>query len=385
MKKIKYINVTFLIVFLLILSGGVIKPFLRPLSVNVIENRTANQIPKLSFSAILDKTFQEQYETAMADQIPFAPYMKLTEKSIELLAKLSFFKLDVYGTHKLDKLLFYEDGYLMAIPLEFTDKRRKGLNAKAENLNQVIKKLNNVEFYLYYIEKDEDINFKNGKRSNFYEYLIKKIDNKINTRKFAVDTLIDYKELFYKTDHHWNNKGSHRAYADIVEWMNLGTPLRTGIEVCADTGYTGSRDVLTGGNWLFKEPFCVFPYEMSAHNVTINRGNAVLTQNSQIPDSHNVGYGKYYGEDVGFIHYDFFQESKENLLIIGNSYDNAINELLASHFNHTYNVDLRHYEADMNEPFDIYAFVKKYNIDKILMIGNYSVYMNNEFDLKGGN
>ena len=71
--------------------------------------------------------------------------------------------------------------------------------------------------------------------------------------------------------------------------------------------------------------------------------------------------------------------------MIGESYDNAINELLASHFNHTYNVDLRNYERENGKPFNLDAFVTEHSIDRILLIGNIDYYVMEEFNLKGGN
>lgn len=385
MKINKIINTCFLSIFLIILFGGLIKPYVRSVTINDVENRTANQIPKLSPSAFVDKTFQDLYETAMADQIPLATQMKLAEKSVELLTKLSYFRLNEKSSQKINEALYYNEGYLIAIPEEFTSESKKGLDSKIKNLNHTANRLKNINFYLYYIEKDDDINYNTNVNANFFEYMKDNLSNRIHSKKFTVNTLNEYKEMYFQTDHHWNHKGAYKAYSDIIEWMNLGEPIKKGKEVCSAAIYSGSRDALIGGNWLFKEPFCVYSYEFKPHHIVLNRSEPTLNQNSKVLDDNDLGYGAYYGWDVGFIEYDFFQENKGNLLIIGNSFDNAINELLASHFNHTYNVDLRHYEDDLNESFDIYQFVKQHNIDNVLFVGNYSFYVNDTFNLKGGN
>lgn len=385
MKKNKLIDLFFIVFLSIILLCGAVKPIIRPLTINETENRAANQIPSLSISAIFDKTFQDQYETAMADQIPFATQMKLTEKSAEILMKLGFFQLTEDSNRKLNNGILYNDGYLIAETEAFSSETKEGLDSKIQNLNHVIKQLGDIDCYVYYIEKDEDINYITDKKSNFYDYIVKRLDKNYHTKKYSVNHLDEYKEFFFKTDHHWNHKGAYAAYSDIVNWMGLGNLISKGNETCSAETFTGSRDALIGGNWLFKEPYCVYSYEFAPHNISIKNEAPVLKRNSEELTDDNIGYGAYYGWDVGLIQYDFFQESKENLLIIGNSFDNAINELLASHFNHTYNVDLRHYENDMQETFNIYQFVKERKIDKVLFIGNFTFFVNDTFNLKGGN
>ena len=57
----------------------------------------------------------------------------------------------------------------------------------------------------------------------------------------------------------------------------------------------------------------------------------------------SISYGTVFGNDEGEVIFDLDNDSS-NLLIIGESYDNAIIKLIASHFDKTYCVDLRYYE-----------------------------------------
>ena len=69
----------------------------------------------------------------------------------------------------------------------------------------------------------------------------------------------------------------------------------------------------------------------------------------------------------------------DNILIIGESYDNAILKLLASQFNKTYSVDLRDFERDLGKPFSFDKYVRENEIDKVLFIGNYGFFVQDEF------
>ena len=79
-------------------------------------------------------------------------------------------------------------------------------------------------------------------------------------------------------------------------------------------------------------------------------------------------YAFLYGDDYAEVVFVFNQPSKENLLIISNSYSNAVNELIGQHFNKTYVVDLRAYKEKYGHDFVLSKYIKDKNIDKALVI-----------------
>lgn len=88
-------------------------------------------------------------------------------------------------------------------------------------------------------------------------------------------------------------------------------------------------------------------------------------------------YGDYYGLDDGIIKFtnDDNPDGK-NILIISNSYSNAVNKMIASDFHNTYVIDLRNYKNELGEEFYIDDFLKENKIDKVLYIGNYYFFTN---------
>lgn len=91
-----------------------------------------------------------------------------------------------------------------------------------------------------------------------------------------------------------------------------------------------------------------------------------------------VSYGGVYGGDNGEVIFDTGKDG-DNILIFGNSYDNAILKLLASHFSKTYSIDLRNYEHTFGEKFDFDSYVREHDISKVLFIGDISFYTMSEF------
>ena len=80
----------------------------------------------------------------------------------------------------------------------------------------------------------------------------------------------------------------------------------------------------------------------------------------------------YYGDDWAKVVYDFNQPEKENLLILGTSFTNSVNELLASHYNKTHVLDFRHYRKQYGERINAQKYMEENNISKMVIIGNIS-------------
>ncbi len=159
-------------------------------------------------------------------------------------------------------------------------------------------------------------------------------------------------------------------------------------ERCFDAYMSGSKAISIGGTFLFKEQICAYLFDLPDYDVYYNDSLVDRYSDKDLYLKGEYGipsYGGYYGPDLGLIEFDFHQPHKENLLVIGESYDNAISDLLASHFNKSYYVDLRAYETDMGEEFNIEKFIKDKDISKVLFIGNIDFYVLDTFMLKGSN
>lgn len=363
----------FLGILILILTGGFLKPIIRPIDINYYENRPANTIPNFSIKAIINKSFQDEFEKALSDQIPLASKMKIAEKTISLGTKILYANINNKSYNNIGAGIYYMKGNLLYSPRTLSTEKEY-LEKKVKNYNQIIEENKGTNFYLYYIEKDTDINFENNKKLNAYEYIDSTLNNKIKRSAFKVNNFKDFKENFYKTDHHWNYKGSYKAYKEIVELLEINEkPLEYEEELCLNSKLSGTKASQLGGALLLKENFCAYKFTMPNHEIYINNNIAPnygnyksYYENRNLP----VSYGEYYGWDYGLIEFDYKNAKKGNLLIIGESYDNAINELISTHFNKTFNIDLRAYKTDMQKELNLKEFIKENKIDKVLLIGN---------------
>lgn len=369
----KKINIIFLLTFLMIIFLGFIKPILFPNSVNEYENRESIRFSAPTFETILSGSFQKNIETAYADQIPLATIYKKEYNYITNSILLSLIKLS--NNYNTDKYISFNNVSLFHESL--VKKNHDLLDGsdefykRIESFNQYIKKYNNIDFYFYYIEGDSDINFETNKKNGAYEYFEKNLESS-NISKFAIDNYSQYFEYYYKTDHHWNNKGAYKGYTEIMKLMNINDVLIPTEEVCLNSKYEGARTREAGANNILYEDFCVYKYDWKEHNTFVDNiekeyGNEQLYFNGQMG---NATYDSFYGENSDLIVFDYNDTSKENILVLSDSFDNAIIKIIANHFNKTYSVDLR----GARKWFDFSEFVEKNKIDKVIFIGEFYYY-----------
>ena len=239
---------------------------------------------------------------------------------------------------------------------------------------------NKAELYFYVVNDAKTFDFS----KNELTYDIPKIINSDNVDAFTYKNFDEYSNLFYKTDHHWNHKGSYKGYTEVIKLLKgKDEPVLKPIEeIDFKTNSVGSLAKLTGLN-IFEESFKAYKFDIPKHDKYINGkkgkyGKYEEYLKGKVPQGYEImHYLNYYGGDAGELIYDFYNnKNKENLLIMGNSYQQAISLLVASHFHKTYVVDHRYYEQEMNKKFNYQDYIKKNKIDKVIVIGDYSEFAN---------
>lgn len=384
MKKINWENKIFLLIVLLILFGGFIRPLIFPKDINYLENRTAEQVPKFSFNEFLTENFQNKYEEALADQVPLALKMKETVRDLSLKTKLLYYNWKSADYNSLGNNIFLFKDALVYGKCNL-NLLKKSLDKRIDNINKAVLSNNDIDFYVYYIEKDVDIDFRNNEKSGVFEYFKKNLNREINLERFEITDFDEYRKKFYVTDHHWNYIGSYQGYLDLVSLFNLDNPLEPINEGSVTNKFFGSKSTVLGSK-VYGDDFYYYKFDMPYYDLKVD-GKSNQEYDAKISFYNDTieepAYWLYYGGDHGLLEFDYHQTDKENLLIIGDSYDNAINDLLSSHFNKTYNIDLRHYENAMGISFNLNKFIKEHDIDKVLIIGSLNFYVDDEFALKG--
>lgn len=384
----KVLNGLFLGVILLLLLAGLITTLLFPHDINTYENRYAEKVEPFSVRAFLDGSFQGSMDKALADQVNFAQiYKKIYNTGSSALLQglvspvlkaapdryVNFMGLRIFG------------GSHITYWTRSLSTMTEALDQRAENYTQIISDHPETDFFLYYIEKDTDIDFETAEKVGAYEYLREKLPfPEEQTACFRVDSFADYSEHFYRTDHHWNHVGSYLAYTEVLKLLGVEeTPLQP--SGTAELGtFAGSKSASIGAD-LFTETFSAYRFDFPELTVTVNGAPAedYGGQESFLNGTASgVSYGGFYGGDMGEVILDSGTDGRGKLLVIGESYDNAILKLLASHFDCIYSVDLRYYETYMGTPFRLDDYLAAHDIDQVLLIGNIDYFIMPEFLLE---
>lgn len=379
----KIINLLFIVFTLFWLAAGLARTLLFPKDINYLENRPANKIEAFSASAYLESSFQDSIENALPDQVFFAQRMKNAYNQADsflLQRMLRSFILafrDRYIPYH-GEWIFQEEYLLYSLHrLRLGDTR---YDANLQSYNAGFAANPGVEFYLYYIETDLDVNLMTGEKSGVYEYILKNLDlPEDHVGRLKVDNFEDYSRYFLKTDHHWCYRGSYQGYTEILQMLApKEAPLRPLETVPLGTSSGSKAEGV--GIYGFEESFAAYRFAFPDMTITIN-GQPAEDYGSQsawlqradkglsATAADDLRYGSFYGSDSGEVVFDTGRAGRENLLILGDSYDNAIIKLLASHFGCTYAVDQRYYEAENGVPFDLSEYIKAHDITKVLAVG----------------
>lgn len=386
--KHRFGDILFIGLIAAFLAAGLFRTLFLPKEMNYYENRYSVQMPSLSADSWTDRAFQDETEKALADQIPGAQrvkktYFKLVSGTEKKLLSAALKDENGKGHYvNLDDMRLFGD-YVTYWTLDFSD-CKAAFDTYIRKTNALTAEHPETEFFLYYVEKDTDIDFETGEKLGAFEYLSENlVIPKTHMSAFRVDDFETYSQLFYRTDHHWNADGSLRGYKQILSMLKPeDVPAEPDGPLRFVDEFSGLK--VWGRNLAsYSEPFNAYEYDFAPERIWINGAPAEDYGGQQAYLSgqyaYPVFYGSFYGEDEGEVILDTGSSGRGRLLVLGDSFDNAVLKLLAGHFDCTYAVDLRYYEVFMGQPFRLAEYLQANDIDQVLLIGNVDYFMDDTF------
>ncbi len=388
MKKIA--NILFVFGFFGILLAGLVRTAFFSKDINYYENRYAHQLPAFSLSGFLDKSFQQGTDDALMDQFPLAQSAKafFNSTSVRIKSGMIDFFLHNLAQNQYVNLgnmnIFGGDHYVYG-PVYYENAPHLYAH-RIEDINRAIAALPQVEFYVYYVEKESDIDFETNEKTGVREQILSQIQ--LPQERKAAFEVTDFQQFdreFFKTDTHWNYLGAYRGYCELLQLlMPDEKPLVPTGTVLVRNDLSGNKSSTSGAEGVWTEPFYAYTFDFPpmAYRLDGAERSDYGTQNAA--DLDTAIYGTYYGGDHGEIVFTNPDGNGETFLFVGESYDNAVLKLIASHTSKLYSVDLRNYLALMGEPFDFVSYLEKNRIDKVVLIGNVDYFLLESFDLEVG-
>lgn len=390
MKILKNNNLLFIIVIFFIIGFGMLTLIKGEKDVSHNENRTLAKLPHLTIHGYLSGEYQSYLSNALSDQFIFGETIK--QKFHEYLTFIDYNKIprnicknryvnlnDIYVCYNCNQHIMFKYNTLSE---EASNTIQRRLEVYGE--------LNNyIDTYYYFLSTSAIYNFEKNEYSIDLMKIVKEnLEGDYEMSSLTFNNYEDFANNFYKTDHHWNHKGSYKAYKSIIDMMTNDKPLEPVQEIVFDDIYFSGSAARSTQIFSYDEKFSVYKFDIPKYTVLVNGKEGEYGKESQyfkgIYDTNRLvnHYGVFYGGDDGEIVFDFNKPKKDNILILGSSYTNAINKLIASHFNRTYIVDLRHYDYSVGEKFNIKKYIDENDIDKVLIIADYNFLQDTDFDIE---
>ena len=351
--------------------------------VSVMEKRNLANNHDITLSSLMEGRFSNVCEDILKDQFYQRDSLTKTYYQIKILFNAPFASssgsdgsLDGVSFRFLsDDVIEINDGYLINNILLYDEAKAYMAASRGYNIDEMDRTYPDVKTYIYFptrleeiLDVGNDLNY--GLR--YRETFIRQFNENITWSALQISSVEDHQNFFFKSDHHWNIKGAYQGYTDIVTMIgkdyDIGGPKKVKDEITYDYEFHGNISSQIG---MIGESDHISDYTLE------DIGEYTLLANGEPLDLSDVkrdyaqngnttqysDYDLYFGDNYFIRVFDFHQEDRPNILIFGDSFTNAIQEWLASHFNKTVLIDLR----GKDDSFSLASYLKEYDIDIILV------------------
>lgn len=179
-------------------------------------------------------------------------------------------------------------------------------------------------------------------------------------------------EIFARTDHHWMQLGAYYAAEAFVKTALIDVPFAPleNYERHDISGYLGSLYGYSDYNAVMGNNPETFTYYVSPNDFTtyyMNPDDSDFARGYMfVKQPVSASYSTFMGGDRKVVHVDTDVENGRKLLIVKDSYPNALVPCLTGSFEDIWTVDMRYLEEMKHFPNSISQVVKDYGITDVL-------------------
>ena len=315
---------------------------------SISENRTLQQRPKLTAQSVLTGKFSKDYGKYLSDQFPERQCMIKEKAKFDLLL----------GRKEINGVYICKDGYLMegfteASP-EVTDAKIKAINnfvSQNPKLNVSMMLVpNKVEIYKNLLPK----NAPSDSQKQYLDKMKEKIDKKVNFVNLITpfNRLKNSTQLYYKTDHHWTTDGAYKGYEEFSKSKDISPAQEKSFtKSLATDKFLGSLYYKNGAQIGKTEDIVLYlkdkPYPLLVKYYDTKEKVTTLYDARKLEGKDK--YEVFTGGNHSQIKIRTNVKTKRKLLLIKDSYANAMLPFLINDFAEINVVDLRYYTGTMSD------------------------------------
>lgn len=367
------------------------------------ENRMLTQFPEVSVESVLKGKFTSGMISYMNDQFPFRDtFMKIGNKINDFLhldvkvgegatletgvgnagggagerlgaEDLNFESKEIIEENPGGTTLVIDKGMAM----EYYGFEKAYLSSYANVLNKYAQELEGVNVYSLLVPTSAEF------------YLPESLRNERTSQKFAIDAVYsetndkvirvdaypglervtkdDSNYIYFRTDHHWTAKGAYEGYAAFCKAAGFESiPLEEMPEAFVEGEFFGTFTKLTKNPDVTEKPDSVIYYmQPETEDVTAFTGADMATPyDTELfvnPGEAQNKYLVFLGGDHPLTRIITKADTDRTLVVIKDSFGNALTPFLTNHYKTIYVLDPRTAFTDIRE------FCRQHDVDDLLV------------------
>jgi len=348
------------------------------------ENRSLAAVPELSAEAVLSGSYFTDWDTWFTDHVAFRSYLL----KLQTFLQLNFLHQSVVNDVITDAnvlLGFHNYGtwntsYLPESARTMTASLQSWADAAEKGGGQ-----------LYYAGLPEQFAFYAGEYPDYMEnrlWLYEDTESAMKTALAGADIpYLSFYERFrhagtpanayFRSDHHYTVHGALFVCRDLLQAINEEQDLDLYIPAEEDLTFTalpnpflGSRSRKLFGLDGTKDTLTVAEYAKSIPFSRADNGKPVDPNLLALPagETETATYNVFMGGDIGETVIDTGRDELPSVLLIGESYTNALETLLYASFDEMRSIDPRHYEGS------IAAYIEDYAPEVVIVLRDNTAY-----------
>lgn len=319
------------------------------------ENRNLKQYPTFTVKSLLNNTYISNVEKAMNDQFVFRDQWI----QIKAASKIATGSIENNGVY------FGKNEYLIQM---FSSYNKKDIELSIKQMNQFIDQVE-VPVQVMVVPTASAMNQNDLPQFALnvdQSTILAQLETQLHGNWIDVFTALQgHQDIYYKTDHHWNELGAYIAYQEYCAQNGIKAEKFT-FEVVSNE-FKGTMVSKSGVFWHRPESIVkMIPEHIIDSYVQFEDENEM----NQLFDAQKLEVKDKYAYYLGGNHSLVTIQNKGvvsdqgKILVIKDSYAHIFVPYLASHYSEIILVDLRYYHLPLTE------LIKSEEIDQILFLYN---------------
>ncbi len=335
-----------------------------PKNFSDLENRVLTTTIKWNEEMLKSGVLAERVENFVQDQFPGR------DSFVNLKSNVAY----LLGRKENNGVYIGKEGYLFGKPSSqsdiFTD-NLEALQILLERLNDKITLLTVPSSGLIYEDKLPFGINAHEQREAVDDFKIA-VDGKGN----YIDLLTLFEkhrdeEIYFKTDHHWTSYGAYMAYKAMMEKLSLKPVQLQDFQKKTIEGFYGTYYSKFRGNFVSSEQFTYYDFDdknLEIKYIGVDDKESTLFFEEYLKERDK--YKMFLGGNDGLVTIKNEEALyEEKVLILKDSYANAMVPYLSKTFKEIHLLDLRYYNASLKD------YMEKENFDEVILLFGMDSYL----------